>query len=280
MIFRIEEGKSFLFRKEKAEFLTLNKKNLTQENNAVLNFEEQRGGLTSGTFLPIESVFSPIKRVNYTIQSYSSETIYKSNQFIILEIWTNGSIYPKGALSQTLNFLRTLFSELGKLEVLNSISETYLLSEKKNIRNIFKNLNGDFDLLEYSLYKQKLFLSNSKLSQRKGLSKELENMLNQKSLTQISLQDPGSDKFKVSLNLSESSNNNSSLISEESSITELGLPFSLFKIFYKAKITRMKDLFKFSKLELQKNLNLDDFSLNLLIEKLQALNLNWQNSDL
>jgi DNA-directed RNA polymerase subunit alpha len=60
------------------------------------------------TLLDLEPIFMPITKVNFVIQSQP-----KSDEFcekIILEIWTNGSIQPKTALSQAIKELLYLFS--------------------------------------------------------------------------------------------------------------------------------------------------------------------------
>lgn len=228
VVFTIEEGKNFLFRKNKMDFSNLRK---------IPAFP--------GQFLPIDPVFSPIKRVNYSIQNYSSETVYKCNQFVILEISTNGSISPKEALSQSLNFLRFVFSELGKLEVLNSLSNSFLISENPNMRQAFRDLDRDLDFFEYSLYKKKMLVANSKL----------------KPVAQDSLRQ---QRFLET---------SRPFLSEETYLTELGLPFPTFKALYRAKILKVKDLLKFTKTELEKTLNLNKPAFDDLLQKINQKNL-------
>lgn len=235
VVFTVEEGKHFLFRKNKIDFSNLKK-----------------SPSFNGAFLPIDPVFSPIRRVNYSIQSYSSETVYKSNQFVILEIWTNGSISPKDALSQTLNFLRFVFSELGKLEVLNSISNSFLISENPKMRQAFRDLSRDLEFFEYSLYKKKLLLSNSTFDSLKGLAPSLQTLVKDQMLTKISL-----DR-----------------LNKPSYINELGLSFPIFKAFYKAKILKIEDLVKFTKPDLKKILNLDEETFSDLLQKLKENHIN------
>jgi DNA-directed RNA polymerase subunit alpha len=62
-------------------------------------------------FLQIDSVFMPVKKVNYLIEDIR----HSQNQIkdrLILEIWTNGSITPKEAISQASNILTNLFNPL------------------------------------------------------------------------------------------------------------------------------------------------------------------------
>lgn len=59
---------------------------------------EERGRLPIGE-LPVDAIFSPIKRVNYTVNRarVGQRTNYDR---LVLEIWTDGSMRPEEALSQ------------------------------------------------------------------------------------------------------------------------------------------------------------------------------------
>lgn len=252
IVFTIEEGKNFLFRKEKSDFFVQNFTNLSFPVRPEIASSEKSSQKEPTAILPIDPVFSPIKRVNYSIQAYSSESIYKYNQFVILEIWTNGSVSPRDSLTQTLNFLRFVFSELGKLEVLNSISNGYLLSENPEMRESFGDLKLDLDFMEYSLYKKKLFLDTYKAQQQKRGDLEAQLSLKTANVLEKNIFPP----------------------SEEASITELGLPFPMFKAFYKAKIHKIKNLLELTKPELQEILNFDENGLTVLMQKLEEKNLN------
>lgn len=135
LIFTIDEGKNFVFVKNHTNFL-----NLTQLKDKVHSLNEN--------VLLIDSVFSPIKKVNYTIEVYGSETIDKSNQVIILEIWTNGSISPQNAITQTLNYLRLLFNHLGQLKILQSMSTSYFLRQNEKFRESLTKIDTGYDLIE------------------------------------------------------------------------------------------------------------------------------------
>lgn len=62
-------------------------------------------------FLQIDAVFMPVKRFNYIVQEkrISSDTIQEK---LILEIWTNGSLYPQEAISEGSKILTNLFHPL------------------------------------------------------------------------------------------------------------------------------------------------------------------------
>ena len=72
--------------------------------------------------------------MNYTIESYGAESIEKANQIVIFEIWTNGGILPKEAICQALNYLRTLFTHLGEIQILDSLLTTYSLLENEDFQ--------------------------------------------------------------------------------------------------------------------------------------------------
>lgn len=66
---------------------------------------------TSLDFLQIDSIFMPVKKVNYIVEDIR----YKQNVLqdrLILEVWTNGSISPKEAISQSASILTNLFNPL------------------------------------------------------------------------------------------------------------------------------------------------------------------------
>jgi len=62
-------------------------------------------------FLQIDSVFMPVRKVNYTVEpARVGQSLEKDR--LILEIWTNGSLTPQEALSQAARILVGLFSPL------------------------------------------------------------------------------------------------------------------------------------------------------------------------
>ncbi|MCS6773055.1 MAG: DNA-directed RNA polymerase subunit alpha [Anaerolineae bacterium] len=64
---------------------------------------EQRGRLPIGE-LPVDAIFSPVRRVNFTVEP---ARIGNSSNYdrLILEIWTDGSIRPQDALAQAAGIL-------------------------------------------------------------------------------------------------------------------------------------------------------------------------------
>jgi DNA-directed RNA polymerase subunit alpha len=68
-------------------------------------------------FIPIDSIFTPVKKINYFVENtrVGQRTDYDK---LIVEIWTNGSINPKDALLYASNILQRhldIFVNFGQL---------------------------------------------------------------------------------------------------------------------------------------------------------------------
>ena len=131
--FTIQEGKNFILRKNEVTFSNIDK-------NAPIK---------RSPFLDIETIFTPIKKVNYTIESFGSESLYNANQVVILEIWTNGSLSPQEAIQKTLNYLRMLFNELGKLKVFEQIATTTVFRNNESFKKVFEKFTNDLNILDF-----------------------------------------------------------------------------------------------------------------------------------
>jgi DNA-directed RNA polymerase subunit alpha len=69
--------------------------------------------------IPVDSVFTPVRRVNFYVEDTRVGQITDYDK-LILEIWTNGSIEPKEALLHASFILKShldVFSKLGEVEV-------------------------------------------------------------------------------------------------------------------------------------------------------------------
>jgi DNA-directed RNA polymerase subunit alpha len=72
----------------------------------------------SSKFLATDGNFLPIKKVNYSVQeALHGETLIGNNEKltdenVFFEIWTNGSLHPKAALTKSLESFLFLFQEL------------------------------------------------------------------------------------------------------------------------------------------------------------------------
>jgi DNA-directed RNA polymerase subunit alpha len=87
MEFRIEKGKGY---------------------RAVDKNREETAALD---FLQIDSVFMPVRKVNYSVEDARGGGATEKDR-LLMEIWTNGSLTPQEALSQAANILVDLFNPL------------------------------------------------------------------------------------------------------------------------------------------------------------------------
>lgn len=75
-------------------------------------------------FLQIDSVFTPVSRVNYAVEDVRAEDAGLKDR-LVLEIWTNGSIHPREALSEASELLANLFIPLKDLNDLEASQSEY-----------------------------------------------------------------------------------------------------------------------------------------------------------
>ena len=73
--------------------------------------ERGREEATSLDFLQIDSVFMPVRKVNYSVEEARGESSIPKDR-LLLEVWTNGSISPQEALSSAAGILVELFNPL------------------------------------------------------------------------------------------------------------------------------------------------------------------------
>ncbi len=73
--------------------------------------EKSRDETASLDFLQIDSVFMPVRKVNYTVEDARVGGSLEKDR-LIMEVWTNGSLTPQEALSQAANILVDLFNPL------------------------------------------------------------------------------------------------------------------------------------------------------------------------
>lgn len=115
-------------------------------------------------FLQIDSVFMPVTKVNYTVEDIRADGAIPKDR-LILDIWTNGSIQPREALSEASAIIANLFlplKDLNELETAHSDYQDEVNPESQipieelqlSVRayNCLKRaqINSVADLLEYS----------------------------------------------------------------------------------------------------------------------------------
>ena len=115
-------------------------------------------------FLPIDSIFMPVKKVNYYVEEILVSKVLAYEK-LILELWTNGSLSPQQSINVASDKLVKLFNPLRVLDFSKEISAVYeqnsLIKQKLieelclSVRayNCLKRVQVDSigDLLEYSV---------------------------------------------------------------------------------------------------------------------------------
>ena len=77
--------------------------------------DESRPKLPIGE-IPIDAIFSPVRRVNYVVEPtrVGGHTDFDR---LVLEIWTDGAMHPEDALVESVRILVNLFSLIGGLDL-------------------------------------------------------------------------------------------------------------------------------------------------------------------
>lgn len=98
---------------------------------------EQFDNFKSTAPLTLDPIFMSVNKVNYLIEANElNPNLPRKNQnqnhVVILEIWTNGSIHPREALSQAINELLLTFSNLSEMNIMNqSVAKSIKYSKTK-----------------------------------------------------------------------------------------------------------------------------------------------------
>ena len=99
--------------------------------------------------IPIDSIFSPIKKVNYTVTNARVGQITDYDK-LILEVWTDGSLSPEEAIAHSAKTLRNQLSIFVTFEE-EEEEETVDSVERDEIEKLNENLFRSVDELELSV---------------------------------------------------------------------------------------------------------------------------------
>ena len=115
-------------------------------NRGYIEADEQNQNLPVG-FIPIDSIHSPIRRVNYTVTNarVGQKTDYDS---LILQVWTDGSLTPEEAVPLGYKILK---EQIQVFMNFNENIEPIEKQTKKSIPPINKNLFRPVEDLELSV---------------------------------------------------------------------------------------------------------------------------------
>ncbi len=95
---------------------------LTVEKGYGYSLAEDRQIESLGV-IPTDAVYSPVKRVNYSVESTRVGRMTNMDK-LTLQVWTNGSVAPKEALDETARILSSYFKQIYEPNVPESSTET------------------------------------------------------------------------------------------------------------------------------------------------------------
>nr|YP_009367811.1 alpha subunit of RNA polymerase [Neodangemannia microcystis]ARK14781.1 alpha subunit of RNA polymerase [Neodangemannia microcystis] len=142
------------------------KKNLFSFDLRELKYNKNK---ISTQALSLDTLFMPIKQVNYSINVDPAEP---NREIVILEIWTNGSQHPRKAIHEASKHLVKLFSPFLQTHLVpTNVSKKYN-EFQKNLNSVDNN----------STFKTNKKVMNGDLSDLEGLSNEGLNSASQATL--------------------------------------------------------------------------------------------------
>jgi DNA-directed RNA polymerase subunit alpha len=108
------------------------------------NFDEDLGI----GWIPIDSVHSPIKKVNYLVEAarIGQATDYDK---LTVDVWTNGSVTPRDAVSLSAKLIRDHLNIFINLEEVGDLQQD--LSSEQGVRPLNENLDKSVEELELSV---------------------------------------------------------------------------------------------------------------------------------
>ena len=108
------------------------------------NFDEDLGI----GWIPIDSVHSPVKKVNYLVEAarIGQATDYDK---LTVDVWTNGSVTPRDAVSLSAKLIRDHLNIFINLEDAGDLQQD--LSSEQGVRPLNENLDKSVEELELSV---------------------------------------------------------------------------------------------------------------------------------
>ncbi len=101
--------------------------------------ERSKDEASSLDFLQIDSIFMPVTKVNFSVEDTRVEGSLADR--LLLEIWTNGSIKPEGALAQAASILVDLFMPLQDANNLTGVTKEDVTEEDPTSQIPIEELN-------------------------------------------------------------------------------------------------------------------------------------------
>ncbi len=98
---------------------------LARKGKGYVPSDMNKSGSLPVTYIPIDSIFSPIQKVNFTVENTRVENMTDFEK-LTFEIWTDGSITPEEAVVESV---KILVNYLKKFLVLSSKDEDIIIGE-------------------------------------------------------------------------------------------------------------------------------------------------------
>lgn len=126
----------------------LNMEMTVRAGRGYLPAEKNEEDVFSPLQIPIDAIFSPIKRVNFKVEN---TRVGRSTDYdrLILEVTTDGSIDPEDSVAQAAQILRDHLQIFVTFEEKHEVEEPEKISEEKS--KILSNLNRSVEELELSV---------------------------------------------------------------------------------------------------------------------------------
>lgn len=126
----------------------LNMEMTIRTGRGYLPAEKNEDDVFSPLMIPVDVIFSPIRKVNFRVEN---TRVGRSTDYdrLILEVTTDGSISPEDSVAQAAQILRDHLQIFIKFEEKQEIEESEKISEEKS--KILSNLNRSVEELELSV---------------------------------------------------------------------------------------------------------------------------------
>lgn len=209
---------------------------LKSENSSENVFE----GMNT-SFLEVDGNVHPVLKVNYTLENLHPTTASRGTELVHLELWTNGSLHPRKAISMAFSSLKNMFLSFEDMERVSFDFSKEFFASDESLSKLLKSFEYDFSFLQKA---------------EKNFSDF------EKGVEQIEdLEDEG---VAISLKTERS-------LSLETSIAILKLPYRISACLSRKGLLTLGDLSCFRSQELSEVAGLGSFSLSVIQKKLKKI---------
>ena len=204
-------------------------------------------------FLSVDATFNPILKVNYLIENLQPIQKSLQNQVIHIELWTNGSIYPRNAINLSLTFLKNMFDKFNDMDKISSEISKEFFESDETLFKILKSFEYDFHL--YGALEAKKMTGSFRALPESTQAEPVSNL-------PAGFAQHATGANQISLN---------------SSIHVLNLPYRVSECLIRNKFLTIGELVQFRKKEFAQFSGIGHFSLSLIQKKLKKLGFEFKS---